>query len=438
MSIKNDPKKLKVAMLVARFPVISETFVLDQVRGLIERGHSVDIFTAGAPTDALLEHHEDFDRLCLQDRTYSAMAKPKGNWHRLQQSAGIFHRQAMCSPQRTGKWVLQKLLRKSVSLRLLDGCSPELFADPYDVLHCQFGTLGRQGVQLAELGASFKRLVLNFRGVDISAELRRRGRKFYAPMLARADMIMVNCDFFAERLRKLQCSPRKLVVHRTGIACDRFQFRPPRPVVQRPVRLITVGRLVEKKGMEYSIRAVAELVRQGRQIEYRIVGDGPLFRSCQDQVRRLGINRFVRFLGAMSQRDIIEQLQASDLFVTANTTGRDGNQDAPVNTLKEAMAVGLPVVATRHGGIPELVDDDVTGFLVPERDESELAQRVAWLIDHPCQWGRLASAGRQRIERDYDLEDWNDLLVDRYRQVVRQTRGAGGDARQTKEAGRAA
>ncbi len=99
-------------------------------------------------------------------------------------------------------------------------------------------------------------------------------------------------------------------------------------------------------------------------------------------------------------------------------TAQDGNQDAPVNTLKEAMAMGLPVIGTLHGGIPELVKDGVSGFLVPERDADAIANKLSYLIEHPEIWPLMGKAGRTYVESRYDINRLNDELVQIYRQVL--------------------
>ncbi|MEN9223394.1 MAG: glycosyltransferase, partial [Thermostichus sp. BF3_bins_97] len=103
-----------------------------------------------------------------------------------------------------------------------------------------------------------------------------------------------------------------------------------------------------------------------------------------------------------------------------SVTASDGNQDAPVNVLKEAMAMGLPVISTWHGGIPELVQEGVSGFLVPERDPQALAERLSYLIQHPQRWSEMGRAGRSFVERVFDLETLNDELVRQYQRILRE------------------
>ena len=409
--------RLRVAMVVSGFPSLSQTFVLDQVRGLLERGHEVDILSLSGAAPDSPACHADVEDWHLEERTFRAARIPAGKVSRLLGSIRLFLGQLWLNPAWLARWVLLRCRGVSISLRMLEGIVPRLLRENYDVIHCQFGTLGNKLLALKQTGVPLGRLVVTFRGYDVSSEPRRRGMDCYDQLFQQADLVMVNCQFFADRLLAMGCLPGKLKIHRSGIACERFQFRPPSAPDGRTLRIVTVGRLVEKKGIAYGLEAIAGLVRDGVQLEYRIVGDGPLEASLKRQAAALGLQHVVRWLGALPQAEVVQQLQEADLFLASNVTSSQGDQDAPVNTLKEAMATGLPVVATRHGGIPELVEDGVSGFLVGEKDVIALQERIKWLLAHTDQWGRFAEAGRARVKQAYDLELWNDLLVERYQQV---------------------
>jgi len=126
----------------------------------------------------------------------------------------------------------------------------------------------------------------------------------------------------------------------------------------------------------------------------------------------------IHLCGRKQQQELIELLDQAHLFVAPSVTATDGNQDAPVNVLKEAMAMGLPVVSTLHGGIPELVEDGISGFLVPERDVAALRDRLEYLVTHPECWPEMGLAGRTFVETHFDIERLNDRLVDLYQQVL--------------------
>jgi colanic acid/amylovoran biosynthesis glycosyltransferase len=123
----------------------------------------------------------------------------------------------------------------------------------------------------------------------------------------------------------------------------------------------------------------------------------------------------VSWLGALPHQEIVRVCRESHVLVAPSVTASGGDVEGIPNALKEAMALGLPVVATRHGGIAELVDDGVSGFLVPERNPAALAERLGFLLDHPERWEAMGRAGRAKVEAEFDAEPLNDRLVELYR-----------------------
>jgi colanic acid/amylovoran biosynthesis glycosyltransferase len=153
-------------------------------------------------------------------------------------------------------------------------------------------------------------------------------------------------------------------------------------------------------------------------VQFNIIGEGPLRQWLQGVIDQLHMRDHIHLLGCKNQQEIIDCLQDSHLFVAPSVTAPDGNQDAPINVLKEAMAMGLPVLSTRHGGIPELVEDGVSGFLVPEYDVDQLAEKLLFLIQHPSCWVEMGSAGRHCIESRFNLHKLNDELVTIYQHLL--------------------
>ncbi len=190
----------------------------------------------------------------------------------------------------------------------------------------------------------------------------------------------------------------------------------------QPIKIATTGRLIEKKGIEYAIKAISILTEKYPQIEYYIVGDGWLKTELQQLIISLQLTTKVKILGWKSQSEIIEILESSHIFIAPSVTAKDGNQDAPVNTLKEAMAMGLPVIATDHGGIPELVEDGVCGLLVPERDANAIAVKIEYLLENPQIWEAMGKAARKYVQTHYDTNKLNDELIKIYQRIAGKDR----------------
>ncbi|MCA1993395.1 MAG: glycosyltransferase, partial [Coleofasciculus sp. S288] len=301
---------------------------------------------------------------------------------------------------------------------MLYAAIPTLGKESYDIIHCQFGIHALDGILLRDIGALSGKLITSFRGYDISWYVQFAGDRVYDQLFEVGDFFLSNCEFFKRRAVAIGCDEQKIVVHRSGIDCSRFVFTPRYPHPDSRVRVTTTGRLIEKKGIEYGIRAVAKLAKDHPNIEYNIIGDGCLREYFEQLIQELGVGEQVKLLGWKHQQEVIEILNQSHIFIAPSVTAADGNQDAPVNTLKEAMAMGLPVIATRHGGIPELVEEGISGFLVPERDADAIAEKLAYLVEHPDVWLGMGRAGRAHVEEHYDINKLNDELVEIYQQLL--------------------
>jgi colanic acid/amylovoran biosynthesis glycosyltransferase len=410
--------RLRVAMFVDRFPVISETFVVNQIVGLLERGHEVDIYSLTAKKPHLGSVHPDVSAYGLIGKTRYATAGPRQPAAFLRAGLAEFAGVLANAPLALLHVLHPRYGRNAAFLRLLSMASLLRQGAQYDVVHCQFGTVARAVLALYRSRLLSGALVTTFRGSDISLFIQRRGERVYDPLFAAGDWFLTNCVYFENRLRRLGCDASRLEVLYSGIDCRKFPFRARTWEAGRPVRLITIGRLVEKKGIEYSVDAVARLRDQGLAVEYRIVGDGELRGRIERQIATLKLGHVVSLLGARNHREIVELLDASDILLAPSVRAANGDEDAPVNVIKEAMAMGLPVVATRHGGIPELVREGISGWLVDERDAGALASSVAHLLERGHEWPRVAAAGRAFLEQHFQLDRLNDRLEQIYRRAI--------------------
>jgi colanic acid/amylovoran biosynthesis glycosyltransferase len=160
---------------------------------------------------------------------------------------------------------------------------------------------------------------------------------------------------------------------------------------------------VEKKGIEYAIRAYAP--HASDKVLLDIVGDGPLTQDLRALVTRLSLDRFVSFLGVLHPDEVAKHLSACDMLLAPSVVTRSGDRESGLIVAKEAAACGIPVIATMHGGLPDIVDDGSTGFLVPERDVARLSERVGRLIADPALRRRMGAAGRLKMEHEYDVRE---------------------------------
>jgi glycosyltransferase involved in cell wall biosynthesis len=251
--------------------------------------------------------------------------------------------------------------------------------------------------------------VVSFHGYDVA--LLWNARRFHPefwPFLLHAKDVLERMTFglcASTELKELLMSQGvpedKLRVHRLGIDLSRFNPRTTRP--DGPLRVCVVGRFVEKKGLEYAIRAYAR--HASEDVVLDIVGDGPLAPDLHALVARLGLDRFVSFLGVLRAEEVAKHLGTCDILLAPSVVTRSGDRESGVIVAKEAAACGLPVIASMHGGLPDIIDDGTTGFLVPERDVERLSDRLGRLIADPGLRQRMGAAGRLKMEREYDVRE---------------------------------
>ncbi len=410
------PDPLRVGFLVHRFPVVSQTFVIEQAAAMRDRGVDLRVL-ALHPSDPKDGPHHD---LVGDSALMSLVARPPTDigWPRIVRDAVARDRRAL--------WPHAALmLKRPLGVpRILAEARMLTDAGPFDVVHCQFANLGLDALRHLRLGALRTRgLVVHLRGSDVTKFVLKRGSGVYARLFDRADLFIANCAHFRERAIGLGCPPQKVIVIGSPIDMSRFAWRAPEAMRDGPLRLIAVGRLVDKKGFGDLIDAMAVLRDRGVAATLDLIGDGPLMGKLRGASDRLRLGETVRFHGAQTQSQIHGALTAADIAIAPSVTAPDGDADAPVNTLKEAMATGLPVIATRHGGIPELVRDGENGYLVDEQAPAQIAGAVERLAAERGRWRSMGLAGRDRVMNDFAKDHIIDRTLEAYRSIL-PSRGA--------------
>lgn len=410
---------MRVAFIVTSFPDLSGTFILDKITGLIERGHEVDIF-ADRPGD-LKKMHPDVNRFRLLDRTYYS-PMPHNVILRYAKGLVLFFVHVWKNPAvmlRSLNVFSYGLL--SASLVLLYGALPLLRRKSYDIIHCQFGPNGLKGVFFRENGLLEGKLITHFYGYDVNVYPRRWGTDVYKRLFRSGDLFTANSRFLMDRALSLGCPKDRLIKLPTGINLSRFRYAARTLEPGREVRILTIARLVEVKGVEYSIRAVAKVASRVRDIRYQIVGGGPLTGQLKKLARELGVAYLVDFLDWQTRDKVLEMYADAHIFVLSGVVGKDGAEEGQPTVVIEAQATGLPVISSRLGGTAECLVDGKSGFLVPQRDVNALADKLFYLIEHPERWAEMGQVGREYIENNLDLQKLNDRLVGIYQDLLSGT-----------------
>jgi|RhiMethySRZTD1v2_1073278.scaffolds.fasta_scaffold30675_4 colanic acid/amylovoran biosynthesis glycosyltransferase len=368
---------IRIAFLLERFPVVSETFLVTEMRGLRRAGHVVDVVSHHRPRPGE-PVHDEVARSGLLERTHyvDAALTPDS-----------------LDPER--------------SIPLAPG--------RHDVLHAHFGPNARRfAFARQQAGAP---LVVTFHGYDFSAQPRAHGDAMYDELFATADVVSVNCEHARRALEALGCPREKLVRLRMPIVTDELPFRARHLWPGEPVRIVTVGRLVEKKGHTVALRAIADVARD-IPVRYDVVGGGPLAGRLDALVRALGLEGVVALHGERDSASVRGLLDQAHLFVLASSEAADGDQEGAPVALMEAQACGLPVVSTTHAGIPEIVLDGQSGLLVPENDPRSLANAIRQLVRDHETWPALGAAGRAHVAQTFDVVPCTEELLAVYARAM--------------------
>jgi colanic acid/amylovoran biosynthesis glycosyltransferase len=408
--------RLRIAMVVGQFPAHSTTFIVNQICGLLERGHEVDVIAGRRGPDEAVD--ETIRQSGLLART-TWIDLPESRIIRVAKaSLGL----AMKMPS-SGRALLRSFNRRrygpmASAGALLFGAFKLLDRRQYDVIHSHFAPNGLAALYYREAGLLSGALVTSLHGYDINVYPKANGKDVYRALFEEGDLFMANTHFIAERAKALGCPGDRLVRHPMGVDRALFEFKERRMPKDRRVRIVATGRLVEVKGFVYLLRAVAIVRRKHPNVSLEILGDGPLRSSLEALTRELSLSGSVEWAGGITPAEVQKRYARADLFAMACVRSADGAEEGQGVVFAEAQACGLPIVATRTGGIPEAVQDGVSGFLVEERDPQALAERLEWLIEHPEAWASMGRAGRSFVEKEYDSSTLNAALETHYREVL--------------------
>ena len=261
--------------------------------------------------------------------------------------------------------------------------------------------------------------VVSFHGADVLVDLDKpHYRAATHEMLSAARLVLVRSQSLARAVAGLGCPEKKIRLHRTGIPLAEIAFRFRTTPNDGAWKLLQAGRLIEKKGFETSLRAFAAFQRKNPAASFTIAGEGPMEENLRNLARELGVGERVRFAGFLSQARLREEFFQSHIFLHPSELGGDGNQEGVPNAMLEAMASGLPVFATKHGGIPEAIDDGASGVLVGERDHPALAEALLGWAERPDALHRLAEAGARAVAANFEQKQQARVLEDLYFEAI--------------------
>lgn len=262
-------------------------------------------------------------------------------------------------------------------------------------------------------------IVVSFHGVDVVKFVDQPG---YVEELHRvfshARLILARSESLLERLRALGCPEAKLRLNRTPIPLDTIEGRERQPPADGEWRLLQACRLIQKKGLYTTLQALPAVIERFPKVRFVLCGTGPEEKRFAAKVHALGLQDHVLMPGWMSQKDLLSACHFAHIFLHPSELTASGDQEGVPNSMLEAMASGLPVVATRHGGIPEAVTHGVDGLLVAEKDAPALAEALCSLMSQPEMLARFSREAAHSVRAAFGAEAALEALEACYAEAV--------------------
>lgn len=394
---------MHVAFFIDTFPTLSETFIRNQITGLIDLGYKVTIF-CHPNKDPKAWEIEDVKEYKLKEYIKDKTIKiPLNKTIRILGALKII-RQNWTTNKRQIIEALNFFKHGKDSLNLLNlyNISP-YFGPNIDVMQCHFGHIANSAVLLKKMKFPL-RLQVMFHGFDIRHGI-ENGGKVYKDLIKYADRIQSISTYNTKHLLQFGFREDQIVFHPVGIDLSKFPLKT-HFGTNSTINILSIGRLVWEKGYTHGVKAIATLINQNHlPIQYSIIGTGPLESELKALATNLGIEKQVTFLGAKDQQAINKQMELTDIFFLPSEA-----EALPV-VLMEAQAKGLPVVATNVGSVTDMVFNGKNGFIAKPNNFQDMALKLKELIEKKEEWVEMGNFGRDLITNKYNIKSLNKRLI---------------------------
>ncbi len=394
-----------INFFVGGFPVLSETFVINQVAAVVEAGYPSTVVSLMPETSGA--KHQAVQKLNLIDkRVYVYKSFDKQNRVLGFASALVndllsfkFHRLA---------WIPKAGVKGYMLGRV--------FSNVTGPVICHFGPMGADLASLKHLGiVKDVDIITIFHGYDMTEyQVIEKYKDAYKVLFQEGKVMLPVNDYFGRKLIELGCEKEKVVTQRMGVDLSQFSYIERyinTDYSQQDIELICVCRFVEKKGVPVLLKAMAELP-----VRYKLtlVGSGELESDFVELVKSLNLTDRVEMTGALTSEQVAQRLTKADAFILPSITAESGDQEGVPVSLMEAMAQGLLVFSSLHSGIPELISNDYSGFLSAEHDFRHLASQIQYAFEQLSAEQRqdIAEHAKDKVESDFNLAKLNQQLVE--------------------------
>ncbi|MCA9810812.1 MAG: glycosyltransferase [Candidatus Dadabacteria bacterium] len=401
---------MKILYVLDSFPKLSETFILNEITELLKRNVQIEILALNDPNETVV--NTDVTKFNLPNLTRYFHLPPISKLNPTFCLTPSFYVKLCRSYNSYGSSFNFKHL-----IRL---CYYSHYYKNVDIVHAHFAYRAAiVGMQISNLlhkpftftAHAYEIFDKNHYSKTRLSTLSKAANKIFTPSAFNKNYIVGETGV----------SEEKIEIIRATIAFGKFDDVKSSDPPFDTIRIISIGRFMEKKGFEYLIKAIKIVIESHESVELILIGEGELQSKLIDFTSKLGLDDKVKFMGARSNEECIEELGRSDIAVLPCVIAENGDMDVCPLTLQEAMAMGIPVVSTEIGSIKELIEDRKEGILVRERDESTLAEAIIELIRNPKLRKYMGSKGKEKIIKEFNINTQINKQTEIWQKMMNNT-----------------
>jgi len=406
---RSFPKK--IAIVLSDFPVISETFIALQVAHLLKKNKHVKIYNIGKIGNyawlpkGLDEHIKEKDIIHVNKHADDNLFMPL--IHLLFKSPISTLKLLFSNPFPEGR---KKTINTLFYLEQLTS---------FDVVHFQFITIADQCLKYKSYGFLKKQenFFCSIRGYDVTKD------KFnhllnWELIFKHIKVFLPVCDFLKNKLKAKKHFNNQSLTENVYSPINIDNIPNKNDSQETLITFISVGRLVEKKGIDIALKALSVLKDNGEKFQYTIIGDGPDLDILQAQTSQLNLTNEVHFLGALPSTETLEIMTKHQILLMPSKTAKDGDCEGIPNVIKEAMHMGLQVISTTHAGIPELIKNEINGYICLENDNNSFLQGIYECIHNKSNWNDINNNARNTICEGFTPDKTTEQLLKAYNSIL--------------------
>ncbi|MEK6968553.1 MAG: glycosyltransferase [Nanoarchaeota archaeon] len=380
---------MKIGYVLNVFPKLSEMFVLNEIIELRKLGHEIIIFSVYASSEKI--KHSEVDEYDLLKNTYylPPLKKPLNAVKTAIASLGFFG----------WGYPASDFNEKLIGIAAAKRFSKIARREKIDVIHSHFNTISTHTAMLMSKLTGIP-YTFTAHAFDIFVN---NSPKVLRTRIDNSNFAVTESKFNQRYMAGLSgCSEERIKVVHIYPNIDTIKKIPKPKKHDKEINLISVARLVEKKGLTYSIDAIKKIVRKYPDVKYTIIGKGPLEAELKEKIAALSLEKNVILVSELPNIDVLRQINNSDIFVMACIKAKNGDMDGTPNSILEAMALGVPVVSTKLAGIPEVISDGKEGLLVEPKNSEQLTEAIIRLIEDKGLRSKIIKNAKIKIDNEFN------------------------------------